>query len=82
MSVELGPPFTGWLEEHPDGAFLVLLSDQTDSGPLTTYEAVSDFLASVEPSVDVEQVVRIRHSMTGPDDLKRAISKAWLPWRD
>jgi hypothetical protein len=58
---DVPPPFAGWLEEHPDGGFIILCRGEM-SDPLTSYEAAADYFEAREivPGDDVT-VIRMRH---------------------
>lgn len=55
------PPFAGWLEEHPDGGFLLLHTDGTRSPAICSYPELGEYLERVAAGeiARVEQVVRI-----------------------
>ena len=64
---ETPPPFAGWLEEHPEGGFVLVRRDGLMSPVLTSYEAVSLYLDDHDLGPDdLETVIRARHAS---DDL-------------
>jgi hypothetical protein len=60
-------PFAGWLEEHPDGGFILVHADDSHSPPLTSYEAVVEYLGD-EAVPPVETVLRLEHVLGEGED--------------
>ena len=68
------PPFAGWLEEHPDGGFVILHEDGDRSGVLTSATAVDDHFAGLsQPSFGFE-VLRIRRVYSDADSLASGLA--------
>jgi hypothetical protein len=68
MSSRNTPPFAGWLEEHPDGGFLIV-HGETRSCALRTYEEVDAFVDEHGPfDPETTTVLRLRHVTDSPEE--------------
>jgi hypothetical protein len=72
---DLPPGFAGWLEEHPDGGFILVHADGL-SPALQSYDAVTDYLDSDGRAVI--QVVRVRHVFSSADEVQDAMRQPKL----
>jgi hypothetical protein len=67
------PPFSGWLEEYPDGGFLIV-HGETRSRVLFNYEQVDAYADEHGPfDPETTEVLRLRHVTADPAESVRAM---------